>query len=76
MSRKLRPDPPTGTLVISALVLLNAIVLKEGLVSDYKLYWWLFITVPLLLITIIGNKPRGHAIPETGTLTKKSHHLN
>ena len=34
------------------LIVLNAIVLEQGFISDEKWYWLLLITIPLLLIAL------------------------
>ncbi len=62
MSRNQHQDPSAGTLIISALVVLNAIVLKDGYTSGAMGYSWLFITLPLLLIAIFNTIQRKHAI--------------
>jgi glutamate synthase domain-containing protein 2 len=62
MPRSQRQDPPAGTLIISALVVLNAIVLENAYTSGNNNYAWLFITVPLLFIAVLNTRQRKHAI--------------
>lgn len=62
MSRNQRQVPPVSTLIISALVVLNGIVLQAGLTPGSKAYWWLLISLPLLLIAIMNVTQRRHAI--------------
>lgn len=76
MPGNIHPDPPAGTLVISALVVLNAIVLQEGLTTDSSVYQWFFITVPLLVIAIFSSTLRGHAILRKSGPGEESGHLN
>jgi len=40
-----------GGLIPSLFILLNAIVLEQGLVTDIKWYWLLFFTLPAFLIS-------------------------
>jgi hypothetical protein len=40
-----------GRVIISLLILLNAIVLEQGLVVNDKWYWVLLLTVPVLIIS-------------------------
>lgn len=47
----------TGAPIV-LLVFINAIILKEGLVSSPGLNWLLCLTVPLLLITAIRSRRR------------------
>ncbi len=56
MSRNQSQVPPAGTLIISALVVLNAIILEAGYMPGSKAYSWLFISIPLLLIAIFTRK--------------------
>ena len=42
--------------IIMLFLLLNAIVLEQGLVSGTSWYRLLMITVPLLLVSIIANR--------------------
>ena len=37
-------------IIITLLILLNAIVLEQGLISNEKWYWALIITIPALFI--------------------------
>jgi regulator of nucleoside diphosphate kinase len=59
MSRNQHKDPPACTLFITALVVLNAIVLKDGYTSGSMQYQWLYLTVPLLVIALIYQKGGG-----------------
>jgi hypothetical protein len=51
MTLNKKRDPASG-LIILVLVLVSAIVMKEGFVSNAKWYWVLILTLPLLLLTI------------------------
>ncbi|RYZ32931.1 MAG: FMN-binding glutamate synthase family protein, partial [Sphingobacteriales bacterium] len=62
MSTNQRQVPQASTLTISALVVLNGIVLQEGLLNGGNAYKWLLITVPLLLIAFYNIMQRRHAI--------------
>ena len=52
MQKKHEHDLAGGTLVL-LLLLSNAIVLERGLVANECWYNWLFVTTPLLLVSII-----------------------
>lgn len=41
-----------GKPMVLLLIVLNAIVLEQGFISDEKWYWLLLITIPLLLIAL------------------------
>jgi hypothetical protein len=60
MARDQRRYAPEGNLIISTLVVLNGIVLKVGFISDSKVYWWLCLTLPLLVIAVLNAKKHGH----------------
>lgn len=47
MDRKREPDSE-GMSIAVVLVLLSAIALEEGLVTNYKWYYILWLTIPLL----------------------------
>ena len=72
MPGNIHPEPPAGTLVTSALIVLNAIVLQEGFTTDCSVYRWFFITVPLLVIAIFSMNQRGHAIVRKSEPGEKS----
>ena len=46
----------SGGAIVLFIVLLNAIILEQGMTKDKGLYALLFITIPLFLISIIGSK--------------------
>ena len=48
--------------ILLIVVLLNAIILQYGLTYDKQLYWWLVISLPLLLIVIYNVRQKKHAI--------------
>lgn len=62
MSRNQRQDPSVSSMIVFALVLLNGIVLSDGLVSDGKAYWWLLLTIPLLVIGIFNVLQTKHSV--------------
>jgi hypothetical protein len=45
-----------ASLIKWSLVLLNVIILKAAYLHSQVSYWWLFLTLPLLAITIIYGK--------------------
>jgi hypothetical protein len=45
-----------ANIVILLLVLLNAIVLQQGLVSHPGWYYLLYVTVPLLMVCILARR--------------------
>jgi glutamate synthase domain-containing protein 2 len=50
------------SLILLVVALLNAIILRNGLVLGEKWYWGLLVSVPLMLIAIIDATQRKHAI--------------
>lgn len=42
----------THGVILLLLILLNAIILKYGYIINQQLYWWLIVSVPLLLAAI------------------------
>ncbi|HWI91301.1 MAG TPA: hypothetical protein VNT20_08495 [Flavisolibacter sp.] len=56
MQKELR-STPLRNIVLFIAVLINAIILKIGFTNNDKWYWALFITLPVLLISIGITKP-------------------
>lgn len=50
-----KTDPSVGGMIIVLLVLVNAIILKSGFVSNDHSWSELLITVPLLLIAVFAR---------------------
>lgn len=42
----------TSKMIVLVMLLANAIVLKNGFVTNAKWYWALFLTVPLLILVL------------------------
>lgn len=51
-----------GGMIITVIVLLNAIVLKSSFEGNDNNYWWLAITLPLLIIALFDVFQKKHAI--------------
>ena len=56
--RKSSQQSSAGGIFIFLFVMLNAIVLERGLVSDPKWYRLAFMTVPVLLVLIVLSRGR------------------
>ena len=52
-----------GRPTVLLLLLLNAIILEEGYVAHEKWYWLLYITIPLLLVSILLFYRRPSRLP-------------
>ncbi|MDQ3846532.1 MAG: hypothetical protein M3342_21360 [Bacteroidota bacterium] len=61
MVRRYRQVSISG-IVISILVLINAIIIKAAFTEDEKFYWALLVSIPLLLIAIRDVLQKKHAI--------------
>jgi glutamate synthase domain-containing protein 2 len=61
MTSKRKPDSVSG-LIILFLVLLNVIFIKTGFTNDGKWYWFLIVTIPLLLLAIVNRVQQKHAL--------------
>lgn len=49
-------------MILSALIAINAIILIVGYSSDRNIYWWLIISLPLLLVAVRDTRQKRHAI--------------
>ena len=52
MSEYPKTDLPSGVIALLSF-LATAIVLSNGLVYSAKWYWWLWVTVPMLIIALV-----------------------
>jgi hypothetical protein len=48
---------PTGRMIILPLVLLNAIIIKQGFIGSENWWWLLLLSIPLLLLGMM-KKPK------------------
>lgn len=48
-------------MIVAILVLLNAIVLTHGYIDNQQFYWWLTLTIPLLLAAVYKALPKKKA---------------
>ena len=49
-------------IIITFLVLLNAIAIRAGYTGNENWYWSLIITIPLLLLAILNTHQKKHAV--------------
>lgn len=61
MASERKPDSVCG-MIILFLVLLNVIFIKASYTNDENWYWFLIITIPLLLLVIVNRAQRKHAV--------------
>ena len=61
MTGKQQPVSASG-IIILFLVLLSAIAMKSGYISNEKWYWVLIVTLPLLLLAILNIRQKKHAV--------------
>lgn len=45
--------PAPGNFITCLVILANAIVLEQGMISHVSFYWLLLVTVPLLLLSLL-----------------------
>ena len=55
-------SPSASGIIILILVLLSAIAMKSGYISNEKWYWVLIVTLPLLLLAILNIRQKKHAL--------------
>ncbi|MET0637986.1 MAG: hypothetical protein ABWZ25_18295 [Chitinophagaceae bacterium] len=56
--RRIESPVHTGKSVVTLYVMLNIVIMKEGLVSGASWYTLLFATLPLLILSVKRFKPR------------------
>ncbi len=59
---KIKNSIPASRIIIACLILINVIVIKAGFTGKVNVYWFLLITLPLLLIAIVNVRQKKHAI--------------
>jgi len=61
MIRNQKKVPASGVIIL-ILVLASALALKGGYMSNEKWYWFLILTLPLLLLAVVNIRQNKHAI--------------
>jgi hypothetical protein len=51
---------PENRMIILFLLLLNVIVISNAYVKNEELYWWLIITFPLFLLSLLHFRRERH----------------
>lgn len=60
--RQRNKNLPVRNTALLAVAILNAIVLEQAFITNPVIYWWLVLSVPLLVFMLMNVSPGKHAI--------------
>ncbi len=63
----------TSGIVVSIFIFLNALIVKIAFIKNENWYWWLFVTMPVLILAILDfRKKRKRHLPQAHNLYASS----